>query len=254
MHLVPAMQRLPLAAVAALLLLAPWSADAQAPANLTLTAVDGLKVGHVTLAGRPTGCTVILTDGTAIGGVAQMGGAPGTRETDLLDPVNMVDKVDAIVLSGGSAYGLDAATGVMRWLEEHDRGWDVKIAKVPIVPAAILFDLAVGGDPAIRPDARCGFDAAERATGDPVTEGSVGAGAGATVGKLGGFDRAMRGGLGSFAIRMPNGLVVAAIVAVNAVGDLGGLEGGTVLAPDLGRGDREQACGEGEDEGEGDVK
>jgi L-aminopeptidase/D-esterase-like protein len=211
-------------------MLVPWPAGAQPPSNLTLTAVDGLKVGHVTLAGRPTGCTVILTDGMAIGGVAQMGGAPGTRETDLLDPVNMVDKVDAIVLAGGSAYGLDAATGVMRWLEEHDRGWDVKIAKVPIVPAAILFDLAVGGNPAIRPDAQCGFDAAEQATSDPVTEGSVGAGAGATVGKLGGFDRAMRGGLGSFAIHMPNGLVVAAMVAVNAVGDIIDPDTGTLVA------------------------
>ncbi len=215
------------AAIAALFALASPQTDAQAPPNLTLTAVDGIKVGHVTLAGRPTGCTVILAVGDVVGGVAQAGGAPGTRETDLLDPVNMVDRVNAVVLSGGSAYGLDTATGVMRWLEEHNIGWDVRIAKVPIVPAAILFDLAVGDNPKIRPDAQCGYDAAEKATGDPVAEGSVGAGAGATVGKMGGPNRSMRGGLGSFAIRMPNGLVVAAIVAVNAVGD--------VIDPDTGR-------------------
>ncbi|MGE0042386.1 MAG: P1 family peptidase [Vicinamibacterales bacterium] len=218
------------AALAALLVLASAPTGAQAPDNLTLTAVDGLKVGHVTLTGRPTGCTVILTDGNAVGGVAQMGGAPGTRETDLLSPMNMVDKVNAVVLAGGSAYGLDAASGVMRWLEEHDMGWDVRIAKVPIVPAAILFDLPVGGNPKIRPDAQCGFDAAERASAAPVAEGSVGAGAGATVGKMGGPMRSMRGGLGSWAIRMPNGLVVAAIVAVNAVGDVIDPDTGAIVA------------------------
>lgn len=218
------------AALAALLVHASAQTSAQAPDNLTLTAVDGLKVGHVTLSGRPTGCTVILTDGNAVGGVAQMGGAPGTRETDLLSPVNMVDKVNAVVFAGGSAYGLDAASGVMRWLEEHDMGWDVRIGKVPIVPAAILFDLPVGGNPKIRPDAQCGFDAADRASSAPVVEGSVGAGAGATVGKMGGPMRAMRGGLGSWAIRMPNGLVVAAIVAVNAVGDVIDPDTGAIVA------------------------
>ena len=125
--------------------------NGQAPAptiNRTLTAVAGLKVGHHTLTERPTGCTVILVDGEgAVGGVSQRGGAPGTRETDLLDPGNMVDKVNAVVLAGGSAFGLDAATGTVRWLEEHNIGWDVRIAKVPIVPAAILFDLPVGGNP-----------------------------------------------------------------------------------------------------------
>ncbi len=113
-----------------------------------LTAVDGLKVGSITLTERPTGCTVIVVDGEgAVGGVSQRGGAPGTRETDLLDPGNMVDKVNAVVLSGGSAFGLEAATGAVRWLEEQNMGWDVRIAKVPIVPAAILFDLPVGGNP-----------------------------------------------------------------------------------------------------------
>ena len=131
-------------------------AQSPAPANSTLTAVAGIKVGHHTLPERPTGCTVILVDGEgAAGGVAQRGGAPGTRETDLLDPSNMVDKVNAVVLSGGSAFGLEAATGTVKWLEEHDIGWPTGVARVPIVPAAILFDLPVGGKPNIRPTADC---------------------------------------------------------------------------------------------------
>lgn len=206
-------------------------AAAQAPAriaNHTLTAVAGIKVGHHTLAERPTGCTVILADGEgAVGGVSQRGGAPGTRETDLLDPANMVDKVNAVVLSGGSAFGLEAATGTVRWLEEHNIGWDVRIAKVPIVPAAILFDLPIGGNPKIRPTADCGYRAAAGATTAAVSEGTVGAGAGATVGKTGGPGRSMKGGLGSFSITLPNGLSVGAIVAVNAVGD--------IIDPDTGR-------------------
>jgi L-aminopeptidase/D-esterase-like protein len=211
-----------------------------AAANNTLTAVEGIKVGHFTLSERPTGCTAIIVDGDAVGGVAQRGGAPGTRETDLLNPLNLVDKVNAVVLSGGSAFGLDAASGTVRWLEEHNIGWDVRIAKVPIVPAAILFDLPVGGNPKIRPTADCGYKAAAAATTSPVQEGSVGAGAGATVGKLGGFREhegypsgqrgPMKSGLGSAAIRMPNGLVVAAIVAVNAVGDIIDPDTGKVVA------------------------
>ena len=163
-------------------------AQAAPPAsNTTLTAVAGIKVGHHTLSERPTGCTVILVDGDgAAGGVSQRGGAPGTRETDLLDPSNMVDKVNAVVLAGGSAFGLDAATGTVKWLEEHNIGWDVRIAKVPIVPAAILFDLPVGGNPKIRPTADCGYRAAAAASNAPVPEGTIGAGAGATVGKTGG--------------------------------------------------------------------
>src|SRR6185436_2965293 len=167
-----------------------------AAANQTLTAVPGIKVGHFTLAERPTGCTVILVDGDAVGGVAQRGGAPGTRETDLLDPLNMVDKVNAIVLAGGSAFGLEAATGTVRWLEEHDIGWPAGPSKVPIVPAAILFDLGVGGNPKIRPTADCGYKAAAAATTAAVQEGSVGAGAGATVGKFGGAGRSTKAGIG----------------------------------------------------------
>jgi L-aminopeptidase/D-esterase-like protein len=196
-----------------------------------ITAVDGIKVGSITLTERPTGCTVILVDGEgAVGGVSQRGGAPGTRETDLLDPGNMVDKVNAVVLSGGSAFGLDAATGTVRWLEEHDMGWDVRIAKVPIVPSAILFDLPVGGNPKVRPTADCGYRAAAAATNAKVVEGSVGAGAGATVGKSGGPGRSMKAGLGSYAIALPNGLVVGAIVAVNAVGDIIDPDTGQVVA------------------------
>lgn len=203
-----------------------------AAGNLTITAVDGVKVGSITLAERPTGCTVILVDGAgAVGGVSQRGGAPGTRETDLLDPSNMVDKVNAVVLAGGSAFGLDAATGTVRWLEEHNIGWDVRIAKVPIVPSAILYDLPVGGNPKIRPTADCGYRAAAAATAEPVKEGTVGAGAGATVGKSApGANRSMKAGLGSFVYVMPNGLKVGAIVAVNAVGDIIDPDTGKVVA------------------------
>jgi L-aminopeptidase/D-esterase-like protein len=206
-----------------------------------LTEVDGLKVGHYTLTERPTGCTVILVEGDgAVGGVSQRGGAPGTRETDLLNPLNMVDKVNAIVLSGGSAYGLEAANGVVRYLEERNTGWKVAGGVVPIVPAAILFDLGFGGNPKIRPSADCGYRAATGASSGPVAEGNVGAGAGATVGKMGGLAEhsgypsgrrgPMKGGLGSYAIRHANGLVVAAIVAVNAVGDIVDPSTGAVVA------------------------
>ena len=200
--------------------------------NKGLTEVEGLKVGHVTLSERPTGCTVVLIDGDGVpGGVAQRGGAPGTRETDLLSPLNLVDKVNAIVLAGGSAFGLDAAQGVVRYLEERKIGWNVGAAgTVPIVPAAILFDLGFGGSAAIRPSAECGFRAASLASADAVAEGNVGAGAGATLGKIAGRDRAMKGGIGSAAIRLPNGLVVGAIVAVNAVGDVIDPSTGQVVA------------------------
>jgi L-aminopeptidase/D-esterase-like protein len=205
---------------------------ASTASNKGLTAVEGIRVGHHTVAGRPTGCTVVLVDGEgAVGGVSQRGGAPGTRETDLLGPLNAVDKVNAVVLSGGSAYGLDAAQGVVRYLEERKIGWNVGAAGiVPIVPAAILFDLGFGGDPAIRPTADCGYKAASAATDGAVGEGNVGAGTGATIGKLGGRTRSMKGGIGSAAISLPNGLVVAAIVATNAVGDVVDPESGAVVA------------------------
>src|SRR6266581_4581087 len=194
-----------------------------------LTAVAGLKVGHHTLTTRPTGCTVILTEAGAVAGVDVRGGAPGTRETDLLDPVNTVQKVHAVVLSGGSAFGLEAASGTVRWLEEKGIGFDVYVAKVPIVPAAILFDLGVG-DPKVRPTAECGYKAAASATDGPVAEGNVGAGAGATIGKLAGPGRAMKAGLGSAALTLSNGLTVAALVAVNAIGDVIDPATGRVIA------------------------
>jgi len=230
------------AAGAALLIVTAASASAQSAARAKsgLTAVDGIKVGHHTLTERPTGCTVILVDGDAVGGVAQRGGAPGTRETDLLDPLNMVDKVNAVVLAGGSAFGLEAATGTVRWLEEHNIGWPAGPARVPIVPSAILFDLLVGGNAKVRPTADCGYKAAEAATIGPVQEGSVGAGAGATVGKIGGIAELtgypagrrlpMKAGIGTASITLPNGLTVAAIVAVNAVGDIIDPANGTVVA------------------------
>jgi L-aminopeptidase/D-esterase-like protein len=206
------------------------AADLKPTGGRGLTEVHGIKVGSVTLTERPTGCTVILVDGDGVpGGVSQRGGAPGTRETDLLDPTNMVDKVNAVVLSGGSAYGLDAAQGAVRWLEEHKQGWKVGSGVVPIVPAAILMDLGVGGKPQVRPTADCGYKAAQAASAAAVGEGNVGAGAGATVGKMGG-GRSMKGGLGSAAITLPNGLVVAAIVAINAVGDVIDPETGKVVA------------------------
>jgi L-aminopeptidase/D-esterase-like protein len=198
-------------------------------ANATMTAVPGIRVGHHTLTERPTGCTVVLVDGDAVGGVSQRGGAPGTRETDLLDPLNMVDTVNAIVLSGGSAFGLDAASGVVRFLEERGVGWQTSAGRVPIVAGAILFDLGVGGNPKVRPTADCGYRAATAATDRLVEEGSIGAGAGATVGKFGG-GLPMKAGIGSAAITLPDGLIVAAIVAVNAAGDIIDPANGSVVA------------------------
>jgi L-aminopeptidase/D-esterase-like protein len=160
---------------------------------------------------------VLLPDGS-VGGVDVRGGAPGTAETDVLSPDNMVQIVNAIVLSGGSAYGLDARAGVMKYLEERSVGFPIGGGVVPIVPAAILFDLGVGGRFDVRPGAECGYQAAASATSGLIAEGSVGAGAGATVGKLAGLGRAMKGGVGTASFTTDDGLVVAALVAVNAVG------------------------------------
>ncbi len=197
--------------------------------NATLTAVPGIKVGHFTLSERPTGCTVILAEGGATAGVDVRGAAPATRETDLLGPANLVQQVHAIVLSGGSAFSLDAASGVMRYLEEKKIGFAFGSAHVPIVPGASLFDLAVG-DPQIRPTADCGYRAAGFATAAPVTDGSVGAGAGATLGKMAGLNRAMKGGVGSAAIELSDGLIVAALAAVNAAGDVVDPASGRIVA------------------------
>lgn len=195
-----------------------------------LTRIEGIKVGHHRLEERPTGCTVVLAEAGAVAGVDVRGSAPGTHETDLLNPVARVERVHAVVLSGGSAFGLDAASGVVKYLEERGVGFDVGVARIPIVPAAILFDLRVGGRPEIRPGADCGYRAAVAATSGPIAEGNVGAGAGATVGKIAGPERAMKGGIGTASVALPNGLVVAALVAVNAVGDVVDPATGEVVA------------------------
>ena len=193
-------------------------AFAQSVDGGAITEVPGVKVGHFTDSRRPTGCTVVITEEGAVGGVDVRGSAPGTRETDLLNPINLVDRVNAVLLAGGSAFGLDAATGVVRYLEQRKIGYNVGVAFVPIVPAAILFDLGVG-DARIRPDAEAGYKACEAASSARPAEGNVGAGAGATVGKLYGGRRAMKAGIGTASIKLA-GLTVGAIVAVNAVGDI----------------------------------
>ena len=184
----------------------------------SITDVAGIEVGHFTDARRPTGCTVIITRDGAVAGVDVRGAAPGTRETDLLHPSNLVDRVHAVLLAGGSAWGLDAASGVMQWLEENNIGLDVGFGLVPIVPAAVLFDLPVG-DSNIRPDARAGYQACVAASRNAPDEGNVGAGAGALVGKLFGLQRAMRGGIGSASVTV-DGFTVGAIIACNALGDV----------------------------------
>lgn len=190
------------------------------PPSPNITAVAGISVGHHTLSERPTGCTVVLAADGAVGAVDVRGGAPGTAETDLLAPDNTVERVNAIVLSGGSAFGLEARTGVVRFLYERKIGYRTGAGPVPIVPAAILYDLSVGGRPDVWPTADCGYRAASSARAGEIDEGSVGAGAGATVGKMLGGGRAMKGGVGSAALRTADGLVVGAIVAVNAVGSI----------------------------------
>jgi L-aminopeptidase/D-esterase-like protein len=195
----------------------------------SLTDLEGLLVGHCTLRDRPTGCTVVTGPASFAAGVDVRGGAPGTRETDLLKPEDMVERVDAVFLSGGSAFGLETATGISRYLEEKGRGYDARVARVPIVCGAILFDLSLG-NAKIRPDAESGYEAIKAATSSPVKEGSVGAGAGATVGKMLGMERAMKGGLGSWSIERPDGLRVGAVAAVNSVGDVIDPETGRIVA------------------------
>jgi L-aminopeptidase/D-esterase-like protein len=185
-----------------------------------ITDVQGVKVGHFTESRRPTGCTVLLFEKGATAGVDVRGGSPGTHETDLLNPVNTVQQVQAIFLSGGSAFGLDVASGVMRYLEEHRLGFAMGDIVVPVVPGAILYDLEIG-DAKIRPTAESGYKACQAATTERVAEGNVGAGAGAAIGKMFGMKQAMKSGLGSASVRVGNtGIVVGAIVAVNAVGDV----------------------------------
>ncbi|MCC9078829.1 P1 family peptidase [Litorilinea aerophila] len=195
----------------------------------SLTDIPGIQVGHWTNLEAGTGCTVVLCPEGAVAGVDVRGGAPGTRELALLDPVCTVEKVHAVLLAGGSAFGLAAADGVMRWLEERGHGFDTGVARVPIVPAAILFDLNLGRSD-VRPNAEAGYAACMAAGGGPVAEGTVGAGTGATVGKMLGFKQATKGGLGTASKQIGKGIVVAALVAVNAVGDVIDPATGQILA------------------------
>ena len=184
----------------------------------SITRVAGIEVGHFTDTRRPTGCTVVMAREGAVAGVDVRGAAPGTRETDLLHPSNLVDKVHAIMLAGGSAWGLEAATGAVRWLEERGVGLDVAVGRLPIVPAAVLFDLLVG-DMRIRPDAAAGYAACAAASSADPAEGNVGAGAGAVVGKVFGIQHAMKGGVGTASITV-DGVTVGALIACNALGDV----------------------------------
>lgn len=196
-----------------------------------LTDVPGVTVGHAQDLEAVTGCTVVLCPGGAIGGVDQRGGAPGTRETDPLRPMHLVQHVHAVMLAGGSAFGLEATSGAVRWLEARGIGFDVGVARVPIVPAAILFDLGLGRAD-VRPTAEMGLEACQAATGGPVAMGSVGAGTGASVGKILGMERAVKSGIGSASQRLDNGLVVGALVAVNCMGDVvDPATGGIVAGP-----------------------
>lgn len=189
------------------------------PRTNAITDVPGILVGHASDAEALTGCTVVLCLEGAVGGVDQRGGAPGTRETDLLRPMHLVQKAHAVLLTGGSAFGLDAASGVVRYLEERNIGFDVQVAKVPIVPAAVLFDLGLGRAD-VRPDAAMGYAACQAASAEPPTEGNVGAGMGASVGKILGPAGAMKAGIGTASLEIGGGAVVGAIVAVNALGDI----------------------------------
>jgi len=194
-----------------------------------ITDVRGIRVGHAHDSDAITGCTVVLCEKGAVGGVDQRGGAPGTRETDPLRPMHLVQKVHAVVLSGGSAFGLESATGVVRYLEEKGIGFDVRVARVPIVPAAILFDLGIGRSD-VRPDAEMGYQACHNASTGPPAEGNAGAGMGATVGKILGMGAAVKGGIGSASIDLGGGTIVGAIVAVNAFGDVINHQTGEILA------------------------
>ena len=197
--------------------------------NNAITDVRGIEVGHAQDEEALTGCTVILCRKGAVAGVDVRGGAPGTRETDLLNPINLVEKVHGIVLAGGSAFGLDAATGMMRYLEEKKIGFKAGAARVPIVPSAILYDLSLGRAD-IRPDAAMGSRAAASAVSDPPAEGNVGAGTGASVGKMFGMTLAMKSGLGTASMDIGGGVIVGAIVAVNAFGDVIDPKSGEIIA------------------------
>lgn len=197
--------------------------------EINFSQIDGLRIGNSSNPDGPTGCTVVICDKGATGGVDVRGGAPGTRETDLLNPVNLVEKVNAVVLAGGSAFGLDASTGVMQYLEEKGIGMDVQVTRVPIVCSAVLFDLGIGRCD-IRPNKAMGYDAClDSEAKKLVPSGNIGAGCGATVGKLLGPAFAMKGGLGSACLQSGD-LKVGAVVAVNCMGDVVDPSTGKIVA------------------------
>jgi len=197
--------------------------------NDTITAVSGVLVGHWTDEDAATGCTVVLCPDGAVASADVRGGAPGTRETDLLRPGGLVERVHAVLLAGGSAYGLDAAAGVMHWLEERAKGFPVQTGVVPIVVGAVLFDLSLGR-PDVRPDAAAGYAACDAASAAPPGEGSVGAGTCATVAKALGTQRALKGGIGSACETTEDGISVGALVAVNSFGEVVDPDSGRVVA------------------------
>ncbi|MEA5077313.1 MAG: P1 family peptidase [Anaerolineaceae bacterium] len=197
--------------------------------NGTITDVPGIKVGHAQNFDAITGCTVVLFEKGAVAGVDQRGGAPGTRETDAIRPKHLVSKAHAIMLAGGSAYGLDTASGAMKYLEEHGIGFDTGVAKVPIVPSAILYDLALGSA-TIRPDAAMGYEACLNATNQAVPQGCVGAGTGAVAGTALGINQATKSGIGSASMDLGGGLIVGALIAVNPFGDVIDPKNGHILA------------------------
>jgi L-aminopeptidase/D-esterase-like protein len=197
--------------------------------NNAITDVPGILVGHAQNDEALTGCTIILCEKGAVGGVDQRGGAPGTREVDALHPMHLVNKVHGVMLAGGSAFGLDAASGAMRYLEEKGVGFDTRVAKVPIVPSAILFDLGIGKSD-VRPDAAMGYQACLNVSSEPPIEGNVGAGTGATVGKIFGPAQCMKSGIGTASLEIGAGVIVGAIVAVNAFGDVIDPANGQIIA------------------------
>ncbi len=194
-----------------------------------ITDVRNIQVGHAQDEEALTGCTVILCRKGAVAGVDVRGGAPGTRETDLLNPVNMVEKIHAVVLAGGSAFGLDAASGVMRYLEEKKIGFNTGVARIPIVPSAIIYDLGIG-EANIRPDSAMGYAAAAEASSDAPTEGNVGVGMGASIGKMFGSGLSMKSGVGTASTTIGGGVIVGALMAVNAWGDVVDPKNGQIIA------------------------
>ncbi|MCI1944834.1 P1 family peptidase [Clostridium luticellarii] len=194
--------------------------------EILFSSIEGIRIGNAENLEGPTGCTVVICPGGAVAGVDVRGGAPGTRETDLLNPVNMVNRIHAVLLAGGSAFGLDAAGGVMQYLEENNIGLDVKVTRVPIVCAAVLFDLSIGNCK-IRPDRSMGYEACVNSELNICKNGNFGAGTGATVGKILGDSHAMKGGIGTYAVQAGD-LKVGAVVAVNCLGDI--VDNGSIIA------------------------